>query len=85
MTRILYWKRFLNGFSISLRIMLSYKKASAMAIFLSPDSKSRYLDRLPTKNDISAETEGERDERADDKSGIAPELTGRLSSARIYS
>ena len=50
MAKIHYWKRFLKGFFITLRILLSYRKADLIGFFLSPEAKSRHFKKLHKQN-----------------------------------
>src|SRR4030042_2964374 len=50
MTRIHYRKRFLKGLFIALRILISYKLAPLIGIFLSQEMKTARLKSLHRKN-----------------------------------
>jgi len=50
MTKIHYWKRFIKGLFITLRILLSYRKANLAGFFLSPEEKALHLKRLHKQN-----------------------------------
>ena len=50
MEKIHYWKRFLKGFFITLRILLSYRKADLIGHFVTPETKARHLKQLHKRN-----------------------------------
>jgi len=50
MKRIYYRRRFLKGLFVALRILLSYKAAKIITIFMSSESKTTYLRKLHKKN-----------------------------------
>lgn len=50
MAKIHYRRRFLKGFFIALRILLSYRKANIVGFFLSPEAKSLHFKKLHKKN-----------------------------------
>jgi len=52
MTRIHYRKRFLKGLFIALRILISYRLAPVIGIFLSHDRRSARLSRLHRRNAV---------------------------------
>lgn len=52
MAKIHYWQRFLKGLFITLRILLSYKKADLIGFFVTPETRALRLKQLHKTNAI---------------------------------
>ena len=78
MTKIHYRKRFLKGLFIALRILISYKLAPVIGIFLSHEMKTARLKSLHRKKRRANKEKVTGDERRDDQSRPVPQFSKRL-------
>ncbi|MEJ2685305.1 MAG: AarF/UbiB family protein [Candidatus Sulfobium sp.] len=76
MARIHYRKRFIKGLYLALRVLISYKIARVVEIFLSPASKESYLKGLHKRNAVMIR------ERAIEMKGVMIKV-GQFLSSRI--